>query len=561
VTISIYKKSILFTSFLLFSFFGFIHFNNFKSKNEKPILTLITVNDQHGWYHEDKKANVIGYEQIFNYVQYLKENNNEEILFIDAGDNLAGNSYSNFTIGKTTIDLYNEVNKNLVPVYSVLGNHEWDFGGDYLNCIVGKTKEDVCHPEPVFKNLKGESLKSNSKINYHLLANNVKRNDEPFIENIEIFKTKSGFKIGLFGLTTPETKKTSFPPNVKDYTFDDILETSKKITAKLKKDVDLIIAITHLGDNEKLSNEEKSTYLRNNDPNIDIIIDGHSHEEEIFRKTSKKALLTRVNSYSDQFAEIKLSFSKKEKEDFNFNYQLFDHEKILNKNLKNKNNNIKSILEKNKTEIDNQLNKLVKENLKLNFDLIKGERLTSFDSNLRNLITDSFLSSQNNEDVPLFSIHNPGGIRVDKISKEIPLTKKEIIDAIPFFNDLYLTKIKGNDIYKLFNNSIKSLYGKLLISGLEIYLNQNNKVEKIKEENTNQIIDNEKEYNFILNDFLYNCGDHYFDNIYTCENGFNKSKDFTPLNEVPFLKLINFISQLEQNQLNKYENIKKHYIF
>jgi 2',3'-cyclic-nucleotide 2'-phosphodiesterase (5'-nucleotidase family) len=46
------------------------------------------------------------------------------VIILDAGDNLSGNSNANFTAGKTTIDLYNQINQSIAPIYATLGNHE-----------------------------------------------------------------------------------------------------------------------------------------------------------------------------------------------------------------------------------------------------------------------------------------------------------------------------------------------------------------------------------------------------------------------------------------------------
>ena len=91
------------------------------------------------------------------------------------------------------------------------------------------------------------------------------------------YTTKSGVKVGFFGLETPEAQTKVNPALIKGLTFatDDLWTVSQKQIDALA-DADVVICLSHLG----VDNETKpytSYDLWNNTKGIDMIIDGHSH--------------------------------------------------------------------------------------------------------------------------------------------------------------------------------------------------------------------------------------------------------------------------------------------
>jgi 2',3'-cyclic-nucleotide 2'-phosphodiesterase (5'-nucleotidase family) len=324
------------------------------------------------------------------------------------------------------------------------------------------------------------------------------------------------------------------------------LATSLKIVSKLKaQKVDLIIALTHLGDNEKLPDDERSTYLLNNNNDIDIIVDGHSHDMKFIPNINGKALLMRNNSYSNSFSVIDVINKN------NYQTTFFNFQKIIQELKKEENTYdpvlgfIIAILNQNIIEIDGPLSKEI---TNLDYSLDKGDRVTTYDSNLRNLITDSIFDQVQNQSIS-FSIFNPGGIRLDRITGKI--TDKVIIDAIPFFNDLVIANMSGKQIYELFQNSIQSNYGKLAVSKLQINYTESEhdlKIIKIKNEQNNSELDkNFKNYKVVMPEFMYDCGDHYLEKIFRCQNGKNPKPVEAFLNVTAFRAVLNFIEHNSNN--------------
>jgi len=217
-------------------------------KTEAPDLTGMTVilhsNDVHGALD--------GYA----YMASLKkqyEAAGADVIVVDAGDFTQGNPYVSLSKGHSAIDLMNAAGYDLVT----LGNHEFDFGYAQL-----------------MENLKDAKFKA-------ICANvYLKGTTDPILEPSTIIETKSGLKVGFFGMETPETATKVNPALITEIdfsTFDQFYEVAQKAIDGLS-DADVVIGLCHLGiDAEAAVNGYRSTDLLAHVKGVDFVIDGHSH--------------------------------------------------------------------------------------------------------------------------------------------------------------------------------------------------------------------------------------------------------------------------------------------
>jgi len=217
-------------------------------KTEAPDLTGMTVilhsNDVHGALD--------GYA----YMAALKkqyEAAGADVIVVDAGDFTQGNPYVSLSKGHSAIDLMNAAGYDLVT----LGNHEFDFGYAQL-----------------MENLKDAKFKA-------ICANvYLKGTTDPILEPSTIIETKSGLKVGFFGMETPETATKVNPALITEIdfsTFDQLYEVAQKAIDGLS-DADVVIGLCHLGiDAEAAVNGYRSTDLLAHVKGVDFVIDGHSH--------------------------------------------------------------------------------------------------------------------------------------------------------------------------------------------------------------------------------------------------------------------------------------------
>lgn len=195
--------------------------------NGKYELVVIHLNDVHG-RAEEGNYDGMGYPKVASIInEYRKVLGQENVLYLDTGDNTHGTTFATLEKGESMIKLSNEMKLNAMT----LGNHDFNYGMEQL-------------------------YKLENLADFKFLTSNVlNKNGKPIGEKY-IIKKIHGVKVGIFGLTTPETMYKANPQIVKDLTFSYPIDTAKKITEELKgKGVQFIIAVTHLGDDPATKHE------------------------------------------------------------------------------------------------------------------------------------------------------------------------------------------------------------------------------------------------------------------------------------------------------------------
>lgn len=202
---------------------------------------ILHTNDVHGA--------IAGYA----YITALKadyEAKGAEVILVDAGDYSQGTSYVSVTKGLDAIEMMNAAGYDVVT----LGNHEFDYG---------------------YTQLKDNMTKAKFKV---LCADVFNADGTPILDANYTYTTKSGVKVGFFGMETPETQTKANPTKIKGLTFatNDAFTKAAADQVEALKDADVVICLAHLGvDGE--SKPYRSTDLYAAVKGIDFIIDGHSH--------------------------------------------------------------------------------------------------------------------------------------------------------------------------------------------------------------------------------------------------------------------------------------------
>jgi 2',3'-cyclic-nucleotide 2'-phosphodiesterase (5'-nucleotidase family) len=190
-------------------------------------------------------------------VASLKQNllgRGADVILADDGDYLQGTPYVSTTLGLDAIMAMNAAGYDIATV----GNHEFDYGVPQLKADLAAAKfKTVC--ANIFDN------NGNLLFNHHT-----------------ILTTKSGLRVGFFGIDTPETKTKCNPVKVKDITIltgKELFTCAQNEVDELKAEgADLVICLGHLGvDQEAIDNKFSSIDLYKNTKGIDFLIDGHSH--------------------------------------------------------------------------------------------------------------------------------------------------------------------------------------------------------------------------------------------------------------------------------------------
>ncbi|MEC0212996.1 5'-nucleotidase C-terminal domain-containing protein [Paenibacillus ehimensis] len=433
-------------------------------------ITLFHTNDTHSRVDESKEG--IGFAKMAALIkEYAKTNPNS--LVLDAGDTFHGQTIANLVRGESIVNIMNAAGYNAMAA----GNHDFNYGYERLMELAGKAK-------------------------FPVLSANTKKADGTRILKPYVIKEVDGIKLGIFGLTTPETAYKTHPNNVAGLTFTDPAVEAKAIVGELKGKVDAIIALTHLGVDK--SSIDTSIKVAEQVPDIDVIIDGHSHTKLDTGMKVGNVLIAQTGEYLKQFGRVDLTFENgklKDKVSSLITKKAADEDKTPGDPA------VLEIIHSVKKEQEKVLQQKVgSTSVKLVGD---REVVRKGESNLGNLIADAMID-ETGADV---AITNGGGIR-DSIAAG-PITKGQVITVLPFGNYIQTKKVKGSDIVAALEHGVSAypdpLGGFPQVGGITFELDpaqpKGQRVSGVKVKG--QPIDPDKMYLLATNDFMAAGGDDY----------------------------------------------------
>lgn len=396
--------------------------------NGKYELAVIHLNDVHG-RAEEGKYDGMGYPKVASIInEYRKVLGQENVLYLDAGDNTHGTTFATLEKGESMIKLSNEMKLNAMT----LGNHDFNYGIEQL-------------------------YKLKNMADFKFLTSNVlDKNGNPIGEKYIIKKIR-GVKVGIFGLTTPETVYKANPQIVKNLIFNDPIDTAKKITEELKnKNVKFIIAVTHLGDDPATKYEWQSIGLAEAVPDINLIIDGHSHTALKDKTVVNGVTIVQTGEYDKNLGVVKIDFdelaygekaiypvllSKFEVENGNdLSVKMGLNEKFIAKD----DEKITSLM----YDIKERQEKIISEVIGKTPVLLEASRelVRTSETNLGNLVADAILEKSKAD----IAITSGGSVRSSVDAGDI--TVGNIISVLPFGNYVIVKELTGKQVWDMFEN-------------------------------------------------------------------------------------------------------------
>ena len=363
---------------------------------------ILHTNDVHGA--------IAGYA----YITALKadyEAKGAEVILVDAGDYSQGEVYVSDTKGLDAVEMMNVTGYDVVT----LGNHEFDYG---------------------YAQLKENMTKADFKI---LCANVYGEDGTPIFDANYTYTTKSGVKIGFFGMETPEAQTKANPALIKGLKFDTDLKAVAEKQLEALKDDDVVIALSHLGVDD--SSKPYTSYdLYNAAKGIDFIIDGHSHSVMAKGKNGEP-----IQSTGTKFANIGVIVIDDATKKIESN-SLYEIKEDTAKDAA-----VAAAAQKIIDRIDKEYGAVfAKSKVELNgAKAPNGNR--DGETNNGDLITDAMLWKvmQNKEGLTVNEDHvvaitNGGGIRA--AIKVGDVTKKDIKTVLPFGNTIEVIYVTGNEL-------------------------------------------------------------------------------------------------------------------
>ena len=234
-------------------------------KNTKKLNILFT-SDTHGWLlpinYADNSKSKNGLAVLANAIKDYSEENS---ILIDLGDTIQGSTLMYFhhlnreKFPNPAAQILNKLNYD----YFIPGNHDFNYGMDYLNDFVNKIKAKT------------------------LCANISDKNGLLFKQGYEIIN-KNGIKVLIVGVTTKYIPNWEKPSFIKGIVFNDPYEETKKIVEKFRSKVDLVVVNYHGGYEKDLhtkeefvkdTGENQGFKIFENIKGIDVLLTGHQHRK------------------------------------------------------------------------------------------------------------------------------------------------------------------------------------------------------------------------------------------------------------------------------------------
>ena len=392
-------------------------------------VVLFHTNDAHARIMKgDDGGKTIGLAEMTAAVRKSRAGN-EATLWLDAGDTFHGMPAVNVSRGVGMVALLNRAGLDAMTP----GNHDYNYGAPRLLELARRARFPV------------------------LSANTVGRETgELLFKPYKIFRW-GGIRVGVFGLTTPDTAGATRPSNVETVRFTDAVEAAWRMVAELRPQCDVIVALAHLGLNEHSS--ITSERLAQEAPGIDVIIDGHSHTALPEGLTVGDTLIAQTGWHGHFLGRVMLTVENgrvvgKEA-------RLLDAEAVAQLAPEPDEGVLKALaaLEKRNAAL---FGKVVARSSRR----LTGDRsiLRRQESELGNLCADAFRWRAGAD----LAISNGGGMRSDLPAGDV--TRGDIMAIFPFGNNVMLAEIDGATIRRMLERSVSAypnIFGGFLsVSGL-----------------------------------------------------------------------------------------------
>jgi len=390
-------------------------------------LVILHTNDTHGHplnFFNYPAPNVGGLPAIATLTMDTRDMH-ENVLVLDAGDLNTGRPESNFFEAASDIIGYNYVGYDAMA----LGNHEFDKPLSTLE-------------------------KQQRMANFPFISANVYDSDGLLLYEPYVIKKFDNLTVGIFGLTTTETPVVTSPDITGNLVFEDEVDAAQRVIAELEPQVDVIIALAHLGlyDDENLPGSRR---LAANVEGIDLIIDGHSHtkldEAVIVNGTPivtawqwglyvGKAVLTITDGEVVDFAwePIPVNLKNATKDDegetvYTFVGMEIEEDPFLLNAL---------------TPYYDQVEVKLTEVIGYADGHFENEEIRLKEAALGNMVADAMLWATKSQGAD-FAIQNGGGIRAD--IPEGDINKKLIYEVLPFDNSVKTVDMSGAQVQAMFD--------------------------------------------------------------------------------------------------------------
>jgi 2',3'-cyclic-nucleotide 2'-phosphodiesterase (5'-nucleotidase family) len=393
------------------------------SVKAQDTTTITVLHDTHFHGHfEDPHSDIARY---FSLVGERKDAA-DHALFLGNGDDIAPSLLSGVFRGHHMIEAF-----NAAPIdYNTFGNHEFDYGPDQLRELVEESET------------------------FTWVSANVRdsETDGVFAEEVgaELFVIEEvgGVDVGITGLGPRDMAGiTSMGDAAYEMPY---VEAMEEVVPQMQDaGADLILVASHLcGTDARVLAEEVD--------GIDAIVGDHCAEVLEEPEYINDTIVSLVGHEFEYLGEITLEVVDGDVDDWSF--QLHDLEAIDPE----PDPDLLEIMEHYEAQLDEELNVEIGQR-EVAWDT-RNEIVRTRESAIGNFFTDAYADGLDAD----IGLQNGGGIRSDQVYDPGPITRREIVQILPFENYMAVVEVPGSRLYDLLDEIVTSDGIRMQLSGLEV---------------------------------------------------------------------------------------------
>lgn len=371
-------------------------------------LVILHTNDTHGYDEYGDGCNGMA---VISGLKKDLEAQGYQVLLLDAGDAIQDNNLVNFSKGKSAVQFMNAAGYDAATI----GNHEFDYGQEVLH----QRMYDALFPY----------------VSANILVNAT---NKPLTKPYTILQ-KGDAKVGILGLTTPQTITSTSPKNTHGLSFlkdEHLWQAAQQAVNDMKaQGCDLIVALCHLG-SEPGSAGSRSEDVAQHVNGIDILIDGHDH---LVKNTYvNNTLLTEAGCYTRNIGHISYKDGKWTEEMLPFG------------EYTRRNPEVKLLMQTARSQVDFNLGEVIGSS-QVSLDGSRAPGLRTMETNTGDFCADAQLWQAKQANIPAepvdAAICNGGSIRSGLPAGDI--TRGMLCSMNPYNNQLYVIKITGRKLLEI----------------------------------------------------------------------------------------------------------------
>jgi 2',3'-cyclic-nucleotide 2'-phosphodiesterase (5'-nucleotidase family) len=400
-------------------------------------VTILYTNDFHSAfdpipaYWMPGTPKVGGAAQLATLVNQIRKRD-ETVFLFDTGDMFTG-MVSFLTRGEALMEMMTSMQYDAMAI----GNHEFDYGSDNFT-------------------------KQMNRVPFPVLGANIfyKGTNHPYSRPYTILE-RNGVRLGVIGVIGQDARSVALPSGITNLEFLDPIPGVRAAVKELKPHVDLIVVLAHQGKTGPMQtdaeahpdlqrNFEEDIRLCGEVEGIDVFVGGHAHRgiEKPFVHPKTGTLIVQTYGYGTRLGYLKVRVNGR---------KVASHEGELLKvwsELLPPDPVVAAKVRKYQEMVAPQIGEVVGRSP---VRLIRDYRAESL---LGAFVTD-VMRSVSGADV---AITNAGGLRADL--PEGPVTKGNVLDALPFVNSLVTYEMTGAQICAVLEQGFTLERGMVQVSGL-----------------------------------------------------------------------------------------------